>query len=158
MFSFLVRSPKEKIVNGSALSKRQNAWDQPSKLMWLSVSSKNLPNHTNPQIPKFSIIRWKYWRNHCVWLYDVQMCGRALTRRAAELISCKTCDMWPTWIASIQGWLVHASSLSCKGTWNFAHRGVKHNNFCRFNAMTYDALMLFHKLNFLLYILTTKCL
>jgi len=30
----------------------------------------------------------------------------ALIRRAAVLIICGKCDMWPTWIATIEGWLV----------------------------------------------------
>ena len=39
----------------------------------------------------------------------------------AVLIFCSTCDMWLTWIACIEGWLVHVSSSSCKGTSGLLH-------------------------------------
>jgi len=39
---------------------------------------------------------------------------------------CSTCDIWPTWIASIEGWpvlslLVRVNSSSCKGTSGILH-------------------------------------
>jgi len=42
-------------------------------------------------------------------VFDPMMCKKpryALTRRAVALIICSLFDMWPTWIASIEAWLV----------------------------------------------------
>ena len=43
-----------------------------------------------------------------ITVFDPMMCMYrcALTRRALVLITCSKCDMWPTCIASIEGWLV----------------------------------------------------
>ena len=37
------------------------------------------------------------------------------------LIICTTCDICQTWSASNEGWLVHVSSLSYKGTSGLLH-------------------------------------
>ena len=50
----------------------------------------------------------------------------ALTRRAPVLIVCSKCDMLPTLITTIEGWLVlsslvHGSNSSCKGSSGLLH-------------------------------------
>jgi len=54
------------------------------------------------------------------------------------------------------------SSSSCKGTWTVALHGVKHNDFCCFKEVTYDALTLCYKLtsfyiDFLIIIISRIC-